>query len=276
MNSETLRTEDRRSREGTSEQLDGSGGEEAFQKLAVTYPEIIDSGSLPQRQFKTLGASNAHVGKVVHRVLQVFCRYYLSLKVSGRENLPASGPFVIAANHSSHLDSVAILSSLDADKAARLRILGARDYFFNRPFKAWFFRNIMNVVPFDRKEDFLSGLSVTRVCVENDCIVLMFPEGTRSVSGRIQKFKVGLGIIACELGVPIVPARLEGTHEALPKGRFVPRPRPVTLSFAPPVTADQFEVGVSSDSRFPLYKSVVKAVRDRIVNLGGGSRQRAD
>jgi 1-acyl-sn-glycerol-3-phosphate acyltransferase len=84
----------------------------------------------------------------------------------------------------------------------------------------------------------------------------------------VQPFKIGLGIIAYELGVPIVPARIEGTYEAFPKGSFFPRPRPISVTFGQPISMSEFEAPKPGATRFPLYKQIVDTVRDRIVQMG--------
>src|SRR5262249_10156610 len=70
--------------------------------------------------------------------------------------LPARGPFIIAANHSSHLDVGAVLSAVAKSRgreaAERLHVLGARDYFFDKPMKSWFFSRFFNVVPIRRDQ----------------------------------------------------------------------------------------------------------------------------
>lgn len=237
---------------------------------AVDWSHILKSGDLPQAELDAInnkGGINGLAGGVFQKSLRTFCNTYFQLKVEGLENLPDSGPFIIAANHSSHLDSLAILSSIP-DHTSRLRILGARDYFFNRYLKGWFFRNFLNVLPFDRQENFLEGLRISRACIENDNILLIFPEGTRSVTGEIQSFKVGMGIIAYELEVPIVPARIHGSYQALPKGRTLPRKTPITVTFGDPIDPANLEPDTTSASRFPLYQEIVDSVRERIIELG--------
>lgn len=65
--------------------------------------------------------------------------------------------------------------------------------------------------------------------------LILYPEGTRSGTGEMQTFKKGAGLFAVELGVPVVPAYIEGAHRILAKGKFLPRPRSVTVRFGEPV-----------------------------------------
>jgi long-chain acyl-CoA synthetase len=113
--------------------------------------------------------------------------------------------------------------------------MGAKDYFFDTRLKSWFFSTVFNVLPFDREEHTLEGLGLCRAVLEDGKPLLIFPEGTRTVSGRLMPFKPGIGILAVELDYPVLPVYVEGTFESLPKGRRLPRPARVAVRFGPPL-----------------------------------------
>ena len=238
------------------------------ESAAVNWSSIIKSGDVPDEELRAAGrgAVSRFTRGLLLRGIRRFCRSYLSVQCRGKENLPRSGPFVIASNHSSHLDSLAILASAP-ELYDKLRILGARDYFFNYRLKGWFFRNYLNVLPFDRQQNFLEGLRVARACIENDYCLLIFPEGTRSPGGEIQPFKVGLGIIAFELGVPIVPVRIQGAYDSLPKGRAIPRRERITVTFGKPIEMEEFSAPEPGPARFHLYKEIVDTSRERVLEM---------
>ncbi|MDA0837246.1 MAG: AMP-binding protein [Planctomycetota bacterium] len=243
---------------------------ESAEAAAADWSSILQEGELHPKDLAAIRGRNGFNGPVralLHGGLRTFCKAWLSVESEGAEKLPKSGSFVIAANHSSHLDTPSILASIP-ELRERIRILGARDYFFNTPLKSWFFRNYMNVLPFDRKENFLEGLRMARACLESDQVLLIFPEGSRSPNGEVQPFKVGLGIIAHELQVPIVPVRIQGTYQSLPKGSKFPRMYPVKVSFGEVVLPQSFDVLEERPNQFPLYQQIVDEVRDRIVALG--------
>jgi long-chain acyl-CoA synthetase len=193
---------------------------------------------------------------------------YLDLEVRGRELLPAQGPYILAANHQSHLDAGAVLTALGGE-SRRLHVVAARDYFFDTPLKGGFFAELMNAIPFDRQGDFAPGLAACRGALEAGDPLLIFPEGTRSPDGRLQEFKAGLGILALELGVPVVPTCIEGTHAAMPKGARFPRRRPVRVTFGDPV--DPGAVAPEGDALpYERYRAVVEAVRREIALLAAG------
>jgi long-chain acyl-CoA synthetase len=191
---------------------------------------------------------------------------YLRLRVRGREHVPVGGAYILAANHQSHLDAGAILTALGPE-ASRVRVVAARDYFFSTPWRSSFFSQLMNAIPFDRHGDWEQGMEACKAALGAGHPLLIFPEGTRSPDGRLQPFKAGIGILALDAGVPIVPARIDGTHQALPKGRRIPRPFGVTVTFGAPLDARQL-VERTTLLSYERYRHVAEAVRQDIVALG--------
>jgi len=203
--------------------------------------------------------------------LKAIYRGYFDLQVLGGERIPAEPPYLLAANHSSHLDAPAILASVELargpEAARRLHVLGARDYFFDTPLKRWFFSTFLNVVPIEREETSLAGLRMVKRILSSGESALIFPEGTRSRTGEIDAFKPGLGLLARELEVPIVPVHIAGTFPALPAGKFLPRPGKIVVAFGEPVTMDAYR-GDGAPARDEVYRRIAADVRETIVELG--------
>ena len=160
--------------------------------------------------------------------LKALYRGYFALEVRSAERIPAEPPYIIAANHSSHLDAPAILAAIEhargPEAARRLHVLGARDYFFDTPLKRWFFSTFLNVVPIEREETSLAGLRMVKRILSSGESALIFPEGTRSRTGEIDAFKPGLGLLAREFEVPIVPVHIGGRSRRSPRASG-PAPR---------------------------------------------------
>jgi long-chain acyl-CoA synthetase len=192
---------------------------------------------------------------------------YLRMEVRGREHLPARGAYIIAANHQSHLDAPAILTAL-GEASRRLHVVAARDYFFDTPWKGGFFAELLNAIPFDRGADFQGSLEACRVALRAGDPLLIFPEGTRSPDGRLQEFKPGVGVLALGLSVPVVPTRIDGTHEALPKGATLPRPGRVRVTFGEPFLAAELVPDEASALAYERWRAVADVIRQRIVELG--------
>jgi long-chain acyl-CoA synthetase len=194
-------------------------------------------------------------------------RTYFDLRMTGHEHLPQDRPYIIAANHCSHLDSPAIFLAV-RKYVDRLHILGAKDYFFNTALKSWFFRTFLNVVPFDRHGNFSEGLRACRPLLGRRRPLLIFPEGTRSVTGQLQKFKVGLGVLALELNVPVVPAYIDGTYTSFPKGSNFPKKGNISVAFGLPVEMEAYLLRKEMTNKYRLYQDIVDDIQTMVENLG--------
>jgi 1-acyl-sn-glycerol-3-phosphate acyltransferase len=149
----------------------------------------------------------------------------MGLNVRNRERLP-KGAAIIAVNHNSHLDTLAVASIVPMRDLARLRPVGARDYFCRNAFCEMLSRNLLGVIPLDRRPK--RGQDLFGECVsalENGELLVIFPEGTRGEPEERVPFKAGIGRLVerCP-SVPMVPIFLRGCGKSLPRGEalFVP------------------------------------------------------
>jgi 1-acyl-sn-glycerol-3-phosphate acyltransferase len=205
-----------------------------------------------------------------------FCRAffasYSSLRVEGRNHLPG-GPFLLCSNHSSHADSAALMTA-SGFRFRRFALLGASDYFFQSRGVRWSVSPWMNVIPIERspKPKLLAECLARcrRFLEQTGGILILYPEGTRSPDGEMRAFKPGAGLFASELGVPVVPAYIEGTNRILPKGRFVPRPGDVTVRFGEALELNY--APASGESLREWRHSVVEKLARNIHALRLGSR----
>ena len=235
----------------------------------ATPPPIDEEISAHIEQSESSHLSTTLAGLFRFSVWAIY-RYYFSIKCSGLENLPREQPYIIAANHSSHLDTLAVMTVL-GDEFKRLRVLAAKDYWFSTRFKSWFSGELLKFVPFDRHANFLQGLRISQeVLKQNECL-LIYPEGTRSVTGELQPFKPGLGLLAYESGSPIIPAYIDGTYHALPKGKNLPRKSRIQVIFGKPIAPSSgHEVGemdAASGLEHETYRKLADAVRSEIEAL---------
>ena len=161
-------------------------------------------------------------------VIRAALRAYFRFDIVGREHLPRNGSFVLVANHASHLDAVALLSALPLRSLHRAYPIAARDYFCSNNLRLTLTAVIANVLLFDR--DGVQGLKLCqRILEEPGNVLVMFPEGTRSIDGRVGMFRRGIGLLLAGTPYPVVPCYLDGTFSALPKGTLIPRPARVRL-----------------------------------------------
>ena len=152
------------------------------------------------------------------------------IEVIGREQLPASAPFVVVANHSSHLDVMVLATALPLHLRNCVIPLAAGDTFFETPAMAAFAANMMNALPLWRKNCGHHAIDTLRQrLVAEPCGYILFPEGTRTRTGQINPFRHGIGMLVAATSVPVIPCHLDGTFAALPPGARWPRSSHIVL-----------------------------------------------
>jgi long-chain acyl-CoA synthetase len=153
------------------------------------------------------------------RVVHVLARVLLGLRVSGRANLPADGPFIISPNHQSYLDAFLLVGCLDYRTFRRLFFVGASEY-FETPFRRRMARTI-SVVPVDPDANLVRALRAGAAGLRHGLVLVLFPEGERSPDGTPKQFKKGAAIVALQTQAPIVPVAIHGVFEVWPRGKDV-------------------------------------------------------
>jgi long-chain acyl-CoA synthetase len=167
--------------------------------------------------------------------------FYASLmkpKVTGRAYIPHNRNALVVANHSSHLDMGFVKYALGT-YGKNLVALAARDYFFDTAIKRALMENLTNVASFDRDAGLHETLNEVGELLRAGKTVLIFPEGTRSPDGRIQKFLGAVGFLALHHEVDVLPVWLGGTFEAMPRSSVVPTKRDITARIGPPLDFEQ-------------------------------------
>jgi len=156
-------------------------------------------------------------------VLFIIARLLRSLlarvRVRGIENLPASGAYIISPNHQSYLDPFLMCSALPYRVFKRLYFVGAVEY-FETSFTRWFAR-VANLIPVDPDSNLVPAMKAGAFGLKYDKVLVLFPEGERSIDGTVKKFKKGAPILAQHMRVPIVPVAIKGVYELWPRGRGI-------------------------------------------------------
>ena len=156
-----------------------------------------------------------------------FMALFIGLRVRGREHLDTPGPFVLVANHSSHLDTLSLLSLFPLGRLSRLRPCAAADYFARNAFVLGLTRTLFNILPIARTHLRAGDHPIARMreSLERGESLVLFPEGTRGTGSEIGELRPGVAHLAEEIpGLTIVPAHLTNMNRALPKGEFLPVP----------------------------------------------------
>ncbi|MEQ1558676.1 MAG: lysophospholipid acyltransferase family protein [Methyloglobulus sp.] len=147
----------------------------------------------------------------------------LGVNARGREFLPEQGPAIIVANHNSHLDALALMSLFPLRTIKNVYPVAAADYFLKNRWLKWFALDVIGIIPIERKatagKDVLAPLFAA---LDNNAILILFPEGTRGEPESMGKLKNGIGHILSERpDIPVIPVFFYGLGKSLPKGEIV-------------------------------------------------------
>jgi 1-acyl-sn-glycerol-3-phosphate acyltransferase len=199
-----------------------------------------DTGLTPGERFRSVRRETGLLESLAHHACFSLVRSYFAiahrLSIVGLENLPAHGPFVLAANHCSHLDALALGAALRPRHRERAFPIAAGDVFFQSNVTSTFSAIMLNALPMWRKNCGPHALADLRQKLQDErAIFIIFPEGGRTRTGSMMPFKHGLGMLVAETNVPVVPCGLIGAFEALPPNRKVPRPVRIKLIIGEPL-----------------------------------------
>src|SRR5438128_10361995 len=163
-------------------------------------------------------------------IIRALLRVYNRFEIVGHENLRTNRSLVIVANHCSHLDTLCLLAALPLRKLHRTFPAAAADYFFQSVPRSFVAAVATNALPFARRVRVRRSLSIcSELLSDPENILIIFPEGTRSETGEIREFKLGIGALVAGRDVTVLPCYLQGAFRAWPKGRRLPRPKKVRL-----------------------------------------------
>jgi 1-acyl-sn-glycerol-3-phosphate acyltransferase len=167
---------------------------------------------------------------VCYALSQVLFRY----RFSGKGNVPVNGPVLIVSNHQSNLDPV--LVGLACPR--QLKYLARQGLFFF-PFSLWI--RALGAFPIDREKGALAGIRAALGLLKQNNALVVFPEGSRTVDGKLQEMLPGFCLLARKSRATIVPAAIDGAFEALPRGNVLVRPHRIRLAFDAALTPAQYE-----------------------------------
>jgi 1-acyl-sn-glycerol-3-phosphate acyltransferase len=198
-----------------------------------------DLGLAPGDRLRSLSRERGLVGMAANavwrRALRLYLRLFHRLEVEGLDNLPPP-PFVLIANHSSHLDALVLAGSLRGEAARAAHALAAGEVFFGSGAGAAFAAYAINALPIWRGRTRRGDLQTLRErLVEDRLVYILFPEGTRSRTGEMGPFQPGLATLVAGTSVPVVPCWIEGAHAAWPPQRRWPRPGRLGLRIGAPL-----------------------------------------
>jgi long-chain acyl-CoA synthetase len=233
-----------------------AGRGQNWKEILNSPPNGVLRGShVLQPSFLTLWSSY-----VVIKLASFGFRMLLPLRYSGIENLPKDSPFIICPNHQSFLDGPLLIGVLPKRVIDDIFTLAYTDY-WQGPVMQFLGRQA-RIVAIDGSANLVLALQVGALGLRNKRVLLVFPEGTRTIDGNLAEFKKGAAILGCELGVPVVPVGLKGAYEMWPRGGSFRR-HPVQIIFGQPLNPKDFAAAADPASALTtaLREAVQRLVR---------------
>ncbi|HMP73322.1 MAG TPA: lysophospholipid acyltransferase family protein [Kiritimatiellia bacterium] len=188
-----------------------------------------------------------------------YARLFHRIRWSGVEQLPAEGACILAANHASYLDPPIMGCVIPHRFLHSL----AKESLFKNPLMRWLLRRLF-VIPLQVDKGDVGALKLSLKLLKDGKCIALYPEGSRSFDGEFQPAKGGVGFLMLKAKVPVIPVYLDGTHEALARGKRWIRPHRIGVHFGAPITPDAFDVFSDDEDK---YVKVAQMVMDRIAEI---------
>ncbi len=237
---------------GTAADRKESAGWDAVLAAQPDDPEVLNVARPP-------GVASA-LWYVGCRFLYLFCRDACQLKVTGLEKLPEQGPYLICPNHQSFLDAPVVLSLLPWPVYSQVFHLGTSEIW------GWGWRRrlarTLRLIPVDPDSNLVAGMRAGAYGLRRGKILILYPEGERSIDGTPKNFKKGAAILSIHLRVPIYPVAIDGFHEAWPRGKPPQRLSRLRVRFGDPILPPP--LGENPEA---AYAQVTAELRRRVLEM---------
>ncbi len=237
-------------------------GEGASGASPLENPEEVLS-ERQKRWLEPLNPAMSILAFVLYNLNRAIARGLFRLRVEGLENLPERGPFILASNHVSYSDPFAIAAAIDYRRLRRTYWAGSMEVAFGNPINRFFVR-LAKAVPVESNRAGLSSLAFSAAVLERGKNLIVFPEGQRSFTGDLHPFKPGVGVLLDHFEVPVIPAFIRGTEEAMPPGKPYLRPARIEIAFGQPLDARELER--QGEGEEPHHR-ISSALHDRVAEL---------
>lgn len=200
---------------------------------------------------------------IVKPLVLALTRLFFRLQTEGTEHVPARGPVILVANHSSYLDSPIV-----GAVCPRPLSFMAKTELFDVPLFGRLIR-ALNARPVKREGADAAALRAALHALQGNAALLVFPEGTRGPEGVLRAPKPGAALLAALSGAPVVPVLITGSGRAWPRGARLPRPAKVVVSFGSAMTFARPEGGERKRQYEAIGREMMAAV-DRLRDGGAG------
>ena len=163
-----------------------------------------------------------YLRQLLFYILIVITKLFQKIKIQ-KENSKFAEPVIYVANHTSHLDTATVMRSLPFNSRKKLAVAAAKDYFYKNRILSFITTFLFNTIPIDRSGDLETTFTQIGYLLNNGWSILIYPEGGRSQSGNMVELKDGIGVITQQMEVPVVPIKINGNFQILPKGKKIPK-----------------------------------------------------
>ncbi len=200
-------------------------------------------------------------------ILRLVFKVVWGLKVFRAENIPKAGKCILCVNHSSYLDAFIVDASIPASLRKGVFFVGFRAY-FEQPL----IKNLVKyirVIPIDPGMHFVEAMQASSYVLRNDKIVCIFPEGQRTIDGNVKEFKKGVGILAEELNIPLVPVLITGSYESWPRAKLFPGIHPIKITFGRPFDFEELKKEGQKLGAKDGYEAIAFGIREEVIKLKG-------
>ena len=197
---------------------------------------------------------------VVSRIIYMFSRERFDLKVEGLEKLPGNGPYIISSNHQSYLDPLILAAVLPQDVFRRTFAVGTSEI-FGKGLMRRLARSI-KVIVVDPDANLIPAMRAGAFGLRNGQVLILYPEGERSIDGTPRIFKKGAAILSIHMHVPIVPVAIEGFYEAWPRNKAFQKFAPLRMVIGDPILPPH-EAQASEEA----YEKLTAKLKDTVVTM---------
>lgn len=196
------------------------------------------------------------------RIAGLFFRVAFRLQVQGLEKLPAKGPFILSSNHQSYIDPVALISILPWRHFRNSFAVGTSEIFgsgFMRHLARW-----LRIVVLDPDANLVPAMRAGAFGLRHGRILILYPEGERSIDGVPKTFKKGAAILSIHTQVPIIPIAINGFYDAWPRGKSFQKFSHLKISFGDPILPPD-----EASSAETEYEKLTAELKAKVVEMWG-------
>ena len=201
------------------------------------------------------------------RVIGLLARDLFRLRVSGLENLPAHGPFILSSNHQSYLDPLVLAGVVPREILQNSFAVGTSEIFghgFMRRLARW-----LRVIVLDPDANLVPAMRAGAFGLRQGRVLILYPEGERSIDGTPRIFKKGVAILSIHMQVPIVPVAIDGFYEAWPRGKnFIQKLTRLKIVIGRPMIPPP-----ESEASEEAYEKLTAELKAKIVAMWEGLRE---